>query len=119
MGSDMATIQVFSDTVQTQLNTEVTVVEITGDSSPYAIVEGYIDLSQMPSDAVLIIREYVGIGSTPNLFLEATVDANLNAKVLRFHSKSLPNGGSYKVTVEQTAGTAFSIQYWFAKTGLT
>jgi len=115
----MATIQIYSDTVTTQLNTEVTVIELTGDATPYGLVEGYIDLSQMPSDATIIIREYVGIGSTPNLFLQATVDASLTAKVLRFHSKALPNGGSYKVTVEQTAGTTFSIQYWFAKTGLS
>jgi len=115
----MATIQVYSDTVTTQLNTEVTVIEIQGDASPYGLVEGYIDLSQMPSDATVVIREYIGIGSTPVLFLQATVDATLTAKMLRFHSKALPNGGSYKVTIEQTAGTTFSVQYWFAKTGLT
>jgi len=119
LGKNVATIQTFTDTVTTQLNTEVEVVSITGDVAPYAIVEGYIDLSQIPDDATVIIREYVGIGSTPVLFLQTTVDATLAEKIIRFHSKALPNGGSYKVTIEQTAGTTFSVQYWFAKTGLT
>ena len=115
----MATIQTFTDSVTTQLNQEVEVVSITGDVAPYSIVEGYLDLSQMPSDAIVTIREYIGIGSTPVLFLETTVDSSLAAKIIRFHSKALPNGGSYKVTIEQTAGTTFTANYWFAKTGLT
>jgi len=115
----MATIQVYSDSVQTQLNTEVTVIEIQGDVGPYSIIEGYIDLSQMPSDGAVIVREYLGLSGTPVLFLEATIDSSIKGRMIRFHSKALPVNGIYKVTVEQTAGTAFTVNYWFAKTGLT
>jgi len=115
----MATIQVYQDSITTQLNTEVTVISLTGDITPYAIVSGYLDLSGMPSDAVLVIREYIGLSQNPVLFLEVSVDETLNGRIIRFHGKELPNGGIYKVTVEQIQGSSFSIPYWFAKTGLT
>jgi len=114
----MATINIYQDSVQTQLNTEVEVISISNDLAPYAIIEGYLDLSRMPSDATVIVREYVGIGTTPVLFLQAAIDSSFAAKMLRFHSKAVPNGGSYKVTVEQIAGTTFNVNYWFAQTGL-
>ena len=115
----MATMQVYSDSVQTQLNTEVAVIEIQGDVAPYAIVEGYIDLSQMPDGSTVVVREYIGLSSTPVLFLEAAIDSSIESRMIRFHSKALPVNGVYKVTVEQTAGSSFTVNYWFAKTGLT
>ena len=115
----MATINVYSDSIQTQVGTEVTVFELSNDIAPYAIVEGYIDLSGMPSDAVVEVREYIGIGSTPVLFLSTLVDSSLNGRMLRIHSKAVPNGGSYKVTVTQQQGGTITINYWFAQTGLT
>lgn len=95
------------------LNTETTVVEITGASDGY-IVEGYIDLSALQSGDVLVVKEYISVdGVNYYTFLTVTYYGPLTDPIIRFHAKTLLYNMKYKVTVTQTSGTLRSFPFSF------
>jgi len=97
------------------LNTETTVVEITGATDDY-IVEGYIDLSQLASGDVVEVREYIAVdGINYSLYVKATYSGPGSEPVVRFHAKTLLYNMKYKVTVVQTRGTLRSFPYGFVE----
>jgi hypothetical protein len=97
------------------LNTETTVIEITGASDDY-IVEGYIDLSQLQSGDVVIIKEYIAVdGVNYQSFLTVTYTDRPSDPVIRFHAKILTYNMKYKVTIMQTQGGLRSFPYSFVQ----
>ena len=95
------------------LNSETTVLEITGASDDY-IVEGYMDLSALQSGDTLIVKEYISVdGVNYHTFLTVTYNGPLTDPIIRFHAKTLLYNMKYKVTVTQTAGTPRSFPYSF------
>jgi len=106
----------YSGSTSTALNAEVAVVEITAQGSPASIVEGYIDLSAMTDTDEATVIEYIALdGVTYVKFLEVLVQGAPASPLIRFHSKIIPSGAKYKVAVLQTAGAAFSVNYWFSE----
>jgi hypothetical protein len=99
----------------TALNTETTVVEITGASDDY-IVEGYIDLSQLASGDAVEVREYIAVdGVNYRLYARVTYSGPVSEPVIRFHAKTLLYNMKYKVTIIQTSGTLRSFPYGFVQ----
>jgi hypothetical protein len=97
------------------LNTETTVVEITGASDDY-IVEGYIDLSQLASGDAVEVREYIAVdGVNYQLYARVTYSDPVSEPVIRFHAKTLLYNMKYKVTITQTSGTLRSFPYGFVQ----
>ena len=95
------------------LNTETTVLEITGASDDY-IVEGYIDLSQLASGDSVEVREYIAVdGVNYQLYARVTYSGPVSEPVIRFHAKTLLYNMKYKVTIIQTSGTLRSFPYGF------
>ena len=97
------------------LDTEVTVIEITGETNDY-MVEGYIDLSALQAGDMVEIKEYIAVdGTNYQLFLKATFSDIQDQPVIRFHTKTLLSSVKYKVTITQTSGTLRSFPYAFIK----
>ncbi|MCS7367357.1 MAG: hypothetical protein NDF52_05710 [archaeon YNP-WB-062] len=95
------------------LNSETTVIEITGASDDY-IVEGYISLSALQSGDTLIVKEYIAVdGVNYFTFLTMPYNGPVSDPVIRFHAKTLLYNMKYKVTITQTAGTIRSFPYGF------
>ena len=97
------------------LNSETTVIEITGASDDY-IVEGYISLSALQSGDTLIVKEYIAVdGVNYFTFLTMPYNGPVSDPVIRFHAKTLLYNMKYKFTITQTAGTIRSFPYGFIK----
>jgi len=95
------------------LNSEITVIEITGASDDY-IVEGYMDLSALQSNDNLTVREYIAVdGTNYYTFLTVPYYGPVSDPIIRFHAKTLQYNMKYKVTVSQTSGTLRSFPYSF------
>jgi hypothetical protein len=95
------------------LNTETTVVEVTGQSDDY-IVEGYIDLSQLQTGDALTVTEYIAVdGVNYQRFISEQLTGPVSSPVIRFHAKTIQKNMKYKVTVTQTSGTPRNIPYGF------
>ena len=95
------------------LNTETTVIEVTGQTDDY-IVEGYIDLSRLQSGDTLIVNEYIAVdGVNYKQFISTQYTAPVSMPVIRFHAKTILKNMKYKVTVNQTSGTPKVIPYGF------
>jgi len=87
------------------LNTEVTVIEITGAVDDY-LIEGYIDLSALQSGDKVIVREYIAVdGMNYRIFLNAPFSYPVDEPVIRLHTKTLLYDNKFKVTIEQIEGT--------------
>ncbi|MBS7658118.1 hypothetical protein KEJ20_03040 [Candidatus Bathyarchaeota archaeon] len=97
----------------TALNTETTIIEVADQAEPN-IVEGYLDLSNLQDEDVLIVKEYINVdGENLRLYAQATYSGAQAEPIIRFHSKTFQEG--YKVTITQTSGTLRSIKYWFLR----
>jgi len=95
------------------LNTETDVINLPSQSDDY-IVEGYIDLSALASGDVVVIKEYIAVdGVNQRLFSNVTISGPLSEPVIRFHAKTVPYNGLYRVTITQTQGTLRSFPYVF------
>jgi hypothetical protein len=95
------------------LNTETTVLEVTGQTDDY-IVEGYIDLSQLQSGDTLTVTEYIAIdGVNYQQFLSSQFSGPVSMPIIRFHAKTIQKNMKYKVTVNQSSGTPRTIPYGF------
>jgi len=95
------------------LNTETTVVEVSGQADDY-LVEGYIDLSQLQSGDAVEVREYIAVdGVNYQLFIKVTYSGVVSEPVIRLHTKTLLYNMKYKVTIIQTQGTLRSFSYGF------
>jgi hypothetical protein len=95
------------------LNTETTVLEVTGQTDDY-IVEGYIDLSQLQSGDTLTVTEYIAIdGVNYQQFLSSQFSGPVSMPIIRFHAKTIQKNMKYKVTINQSSGTPRTIPYGF------
>jgi len=95
------------------INTETTVVEIQSQADDY-LIEGYIDLGNMQSGDVVVVKEYIAVdGDNYRLFAQVTYSDVQSEPVIRFHTKTLLYDMKYKVTITQTAGTLRSFPYRF------
>jgi len=95
------------------LNTETTVIEVTGQTDDY-IVEGYLDLSQLQSGDTLTVTEYIAVdGVNYQQFLSTQYTGPVSMPIIRFHAKTIQKNMKYKVTVNQTSGTPRNIPYGF------
>jgi hypothetical protein len=96
------------------LNTETTVIEISGQADDY-IVEGYLDLSNLATNDALEVREYIAVDGVNYRILYRYSFSGLQGEpILRLHAKTLLYNMRYKVTVVQTAGSTLkSIPYGF------
>jgi len=95
------------------LNTETTVIEVTGQTDDY-IVEGYLDLSQLQSGDTLTVTEYIAVdGVNYQQFLSTQYTGPVSMPIIRFHAKTIQKNMKYKVTVNQTSGTTRKIPYGF------
>ena len=95
------------------LNTETTVIEVTGQTDDY-IIEGYLDLSQLQSRDTLIVNEYIAVdGVNYQQFLSSQFSGPVSMPIIRFHAKTIQKTMKYKVTVIQTSGTVRKIPYGF------
>jgi len=95
------------------LNAETNVINLTSQSDDY-IVEGYIDLSALASGDVVIVKEYIAVdGVNQRLFSNVTISGPPSEPVIRFHAKTVPYNGLYRVTITQTSGTLRSYPYCF------
>jgi hypothetical protein len=106
----------FGTVTPSALNTETTVLNITGASDDY-MVEGYIDLSQLQSGDAVVVNEYIAVdGTSYQLYATVTYSGPVSAPVIRFHTKTLLYNMLYKVTINQTAGSATrSFPYGFTQ----
>jgi hypothetical protein len=105
----------FHDTVTPpSLNTETTVIEISGQSDDF-IVEGYLDLSNLATNDALEVREYIAVdGVNYRILYRYSFTGSQSEPILRLHAKTLLYNMRYKVTVVQTAGSTLkSIPYGF------
>jgi len=107
--------QRFTGSVTTAVGTEVTVIELIRNTTEEEFVaEGYIDLSAIASDDILVVSEYIDPDGTGyRLYTSVTLTYPLDAPLIWFHSKII--GNKYKVTVKQLAGSSRTIPYWFWK----
>jgi hypothetical protein len=96
------------------LNTETTVIEISGQSDDF-IVEGYLDLSNLATNDALEVREYIAVdGVNYRILYKYSFTGSQSEPILRLHAKTLLYNMRYKVTVVQTAGSTLkSIPYGF------
>jgi len=95
------------------LNTETTVLEITGQSDDF-IVEGYLDLSALATGDVLEVREYIAVdGVNYQILYRYSFSGAQSEPVLRLHAKTLLYSMKYKVAIVQTSGTLRSFPYGF------
>jgi hypothetical protein len=95
------------------LNTETTVIEVTGQTDDF-IVEGYLDLSQLQNEDILTVTEYIAVdGVNYQQFLSSQFSGPVSMPIIRFHAKTIQKTMKYKVTVNQTSGTARNIPYGF------
>jgi hypothetical protein len=95
------------------LNTETTVLEITGQSDDY-IVEGYLDLGALASGDVLEVREYIAVdGMNYRILYRYSFSGAQSEPVLRLHAKNLLYSMKYKVAIVQSSGTLRSFPYGF------
>jgi uncharacterized membrane protein len=96
------------------LNTETTVIEISGQADDY-IVEGYLDLSNLATNDALEVREYIAVdGANYRILYRYSFSGLQGEPILRLHAKTLLYNMRYKVTVVQTAGSTLkSIPYGF------
>jgi hypothetical protein len=96
------------------LNTETTVIEISGQSDDF-IVEGYLDLSNLATNDALEVREYIAVdGVNYRILYRYSFTGSQSEPILRLHAKTLLYNMRYKVTVVQTAGSTLkSIPYGF------
>jgi len=97
----------------TDLNVETTIVEILPQNDSY-IVEGWIDLSQLQLNDVVVIRIYIAVdGVNYQSYLTLQLAGPLQDPVYRIHAMTLCSTMRYKVTITQTAGTPRSFPYGF------
>lgn len=95
------------------LNVETVVVDIPAQADDY-LVEGYIDLSQLSSGDVVVVREYIAVdGVSYGLFVQVEYSGPVAEPVVRFHTKTLLYNMKYRVTVTQTAGVLRGFPYGF------
>jgi uncharacterized membrane protein len=96
------------------LNTETTVIEISGQADDY-IVEGYLDLSNLANNDALEVREYIAVdGANYRILYRYSFTGSQSEPILRLHAKTLLYNMRYKVTVVQKAGSTLkSIPYGF------
>ena len=95
------------------LNVEAVVVDIPAQADDY-LIEGYIDLSQLSSGDVVVVREYIAVdGANYGLFVQVEYSGPVAEPVVRFHTKTLLHNMKYRVTVTQTAGTLRGFPYGF------
>ncbi|MFZ8808660.1 MAG: hypothetical protein ACO2PN_11225 [Pyrobaculum sp.] len=88
-----------------QLDQEVTVVDIPGNEDDY-MVEGYVDLSSLQQDDVLIVTEYMSVdGANLKPFAQYSFSGPLPAPIYRFHTKTLYRSMTYRVTVRLVTGS--------------
>jgi len=110
----VATKTRYSGTVTpSALNTETTVVEITGATDDY-IVEGWIDLGALASGDAVTIRVYVAVdGVNYRTYATVSYSGPVSDPIIRIHSMQLCKNMMFKVTITQTAGTLRSFSYGF------
>jgi len=110
----IVTKQELKDTATlTDLNVETTIVEILPQNDSY-IVEGWIDLSQLQLNDVVVIRIYIAVdGVNYRTYLTLQLAGPLQDPVYRIHAMTLCSNMKYKVTITQTAGTPRSFPYAF------
>jgi len=95
------------------LNTETTVIEVTGQTDDY-IVEGYLDLSQLQNGDILTVTEYIAVdGVNYQQFLSSQFSGPVSMPIIRLHAKTIQKNMKYKVTVNQISGTTRNIPYGF------
>jgi hypothetical protein len=88
-----------------QLDQEVAVVDILGNEDDY-MVEGYVDLSSLQQDDVLIVTEYMAVdGVNLRPFASYSFSGPLSAPIYRFHTKTLYKEMRYRVTVRLVTGS--------------
>jgi hypothetical protein len=104
----------YSTVTPPSLNTETTVIEISGQSDDF-IVEGYLDLSNLATNDALEVREYIAVdGVNYRILYRYSFTGSQSEPILRLHAKTLLYNMRYKVTVVQTAGSTLkSIPYGF------
>jgi len=107
--------QVLSGTLTlSSLNTETTIVEVTGDGTHPFMVEGWVDLSALASGDSVTVTEYVCVdGSNYQVFLSSDFSGAQDMPILHFHMKTFLPSQKYKITINQTAGTLRSFPYAF------
>jgi hypothetical protein len=89
----------------TNIDQEITVVDIPSQSDDY-IVEGYIDLSSLRQNDVLVVTEYMALdGVSYKPFASYSFSGPLPTPIYRFHTKTLYKGMAYRVTTKLVAGT--------------
>lgn len=95
------------------LQTETTIINLDNQSDDY-IIEGYIDLANLQADETVILREYIAVdGTNQRKFIETQYTGILLEPVIRFHAKTIPYNGKYKVTITQMTGSIRSFPYAF------
>jgi hypothetical protein len=71
------------------------------------MVEGYLDLSALQTGDGLIVKEYISVdGQNYWTFLTVTYSGPVSDPIIRFHTKTLLYNMLYKVTINQTSGSA-------------
>ncbi len=97
-----------------RLDQEVAVVDIPGNEDDY-LVEGYVDLSSLQQDDVLIVTEYMSVdGVNLRPFAQYSFTGPLTAPIYRFHTKTLYKEMRYKVAIRLAEGsTPKTIPYAF------
>jgi len=88
-----------------QLDQEVTVVDISGNEDDY-MVEGYVDLSSLQQDDVLIVTEYMAVdGVNLRPFARYSFSGPLLVPIYRFHTKTLYKEMRYRVAIQLVEGS--------------
>jgi len=95
------------------LNSETNIVNLANQTDDY-IVEGYIDLANMASGDVVIVKCYVAVdGTNQRLTDSITFSGAQSIPILRILAHTVPYNGKFRVTVTQTSGTLRSFPYAF------
>ena len=105
---------VYKDSVTPgNLDVETDVVSIVAQAEIY-MVEGYIDLVNLASNDVLVVREYLSADDVnERKYAKNTYSDAQDSPIVRFHTKTTQ--GPYKITIEQTAGTLRAVPYWVVR----
>ena len=92
---------------------EQTVVEVTGDLEFQ--LDGYIDLSNMTSGDVVVIREYMKVAPGGNYVKHAEEIYSDAQSLPLLHIVTKPARYGLKITLQQTSGTYRDYPYQFFK----
>ena len=82
-------------------------------SSTLAILTGYVSMSKMEAGDTIVIKQYIMVNSSEELYHQATYSGIPSEPLIHFQSRAYKD--QMRITLQQTAGTYKTYDYEFVK----